>query len=158
MIDIKFKDTEELEKEMLQTFSEMYEDNYPTILEWSHLELWTRSGKMFTTTDWKNFKTHPKMSEWYQGEMQDLAQQKAFRLLGKSGEMKSTGEAQQLREALQLLNNGKPNKDKQEKIVYAFIPLNVNEEAAPNVKILNNVPTEIKDAIQHVTPEGDKSE
>lgn len=150
MIDIKFKPTEELEKELLEIFDDMYERHYPQILEWSHIELWNRSGKQYTTADWKNFKTHPKVSNWYDSEMIDIAQQKAFRLLSKTGDSRSTGEAQQLNQTLQLLNKGKDTREQQEKIIYTMIPLNYNEEASPNVKILNNIPPEIENALQRV--------
>lgn len=148
MLDIKFKKEERTLTDMQDVFNEVILGKfYPEMLEFNHYELWEKSGKMFNPIDWKNFRTHPRVDEWYIEELVLLANTKAFKLLGKAGDNRSVGEVQALNASLNIIDKHSKKTKSQDKIVYCFIPLTESEEAAPNVKIIKNIPTEIADAI-----------
>jgi hypothetical protein len=154
MLDIKFKEEERTLKDMQDVFNEVILDQfYPAMLEFNHYELWEKSGKLFNPQDWKTFRTHPRVDEWYTEELVLLANTKAFKLLSKAGDNRSVGEVQALNASLSIIDKYMTKKQSQTKIIYCFIPLTESEEAAPNVRIIKNIPAEIDDAI--VRPERD---
>lgn len=151
MMSITFKPDEKLFEEIQAAFNDLTEINYPDMLEWNHYDFWTNSGKLFNPMDWKAFRIDRRVDAWYQQELLLIAQQKAFKLFRKAGDNKSVGEAQALTQTMSFLSNEKPKRKQQTKIVYCFINLNENEEAAPNVKVIENIPIEIENALTRYT-------
>jgi hypothetical protein len=147
MINVKFKPEEKLLIEIQEEFNILSALNYPTILQWNHYELWQKSGKMFNPEDWKRFRLHDKVDEWYTEEIILIAKQKQVKLLSTAGDRTSVADSQALNQVTAFLERNKNDNVEQVKIIYSFVPLNENEEKAENVRIINNIPTEIEDAI-----------
>lgn len=147
MMDLKFKPEEQTLKDIQTEFNKLLEDHYPEVLEWSHYELWKNSGKIFTPYEWKEFRLDQRVDDWYTSELLIIVQNRAVRLLSKAGDNKSVGESQALTQVMNFLDKNKRTAKQETKFIYSFIPLNIHEEAADNVKVLQNIPTEIAGAI-----------
>ena len=147
MMSIIFKNDEKTLIDLQAKFNELSELHYPDMLEWNHYDFWQKSNKYFNPIDWKTFRLDRRVNEWYEQELMLIAQQKAFKLFRKAGDNKSVGEAQALTQTMSFLKDGKPKRNKQTKIVYCFVNLSQNEEAAKNVKVIENIPIEIENAL-----------
>lgn len=151
MINIKFKPEEKLFDDIQVEFIKLLDENYQETLEKNHYELWKASGKQFNPIDWKNFRMHSKVDDWYTDELLLIAKQKSFKLLSKAGDNKSVGEAQALAQAMNYIDKHEYKQTSEVKIVYCFVPLTKDEEAAKNVKVLQTIPTEIENALTRYT-------
>ena len=151
MMSITFKADEKLLDQLQDTFNDLSETHYPDMLEWNHYDFWNNSGKKFNPIDWKVFRMDRRVNAWYEQELLLIAQQKAFKLFRKAGDNKSVGEAQALTQTMSFLNSEKPKRNQQTKIVYCFVNLSEQEEAAPNVKVIENIPIEIENALTRYT-------
>jgi hypothetical protein len=146
-MEINFTKNEEYFEDIQSEFNKLLTDSYPECLYWSHYELWKNSGKKFTPNDWKNWRLDERVDDWYNSELLLIVKNRATKLLSKAGDNKSVGETQALNQVLGFLDK-KEHTAKQETIFYyCFVPLNIEEEAAENVKIIKNIPNEINDAI-----------
>lgn len=127
MMDIPFNNDELLMQQMQESFNKIdgaiYKDHY---------EL--SSETEFSALSWKNFLTHPKVTDWLIKEM-NLIQQSKLRLLIRDidSNTKSTG-LPQLINVLSGLDN-KKKKDDGPIFIYTYIPPNDQEKHAKNVKI-----------------------
>ena len=146
MIDIKFKNEEKHLDEIQIEFNKLAATLYPDILTWNHYELWSKSGKMFTPQDWKAFRLHDKVDQWYSEEMLLIAKQKQMKLLSTAGDRTSVADSQALNQVSSYLERNKDLNVEQVVIIYGFVPLNKNEEKAENVRVINNIPIEIENA------------
>lgn len=151
MMNIKFGSNEKKFKAMQDTFNEMADEYYPDILEFNHYELWAHSGKKFTPFDWKEFRLEQRVDDWYSSELYVIVQNRATQLLRTAGKNKSVGESQALTQVMNFLDKNKKTAKQETKFIYSFVPLNIQEEGAENVKILENVPVEIADAITSIS-------
>jgi len=135
-MDILFDDEELLMRQMQDAFNEI-----PDALYKDHYEL--AKVTTFSATSWKNFLTHPKVADWLTEEMKLVAQTK-LRLLLKDidSDTKSTGLAQLINTIGNHVDGTEDKKDTGPVFVYAFIPLNPQEEHAPNVRISENIKLE----------------
>jgi hypothetical protein len=154
------KEEEKILKPQIDDFNRLcLEGNYPEILSWNHYDLHKNSILENSTPQlWKIFLVHPKIKQWY-SEEQDLQLRITFsKILQDITDGKSTGQAQTISAILNQLNKT----DKQESqnfFIYQFVPLTEFEKENPNVKILENVPNEIRDAIQVIgQPNNSKKE
>lgn len=150
MIEIKFKQEEQLLNDIQDEFNILCTAHYPEILEKSHYELWILSGKKYNAQDWKAFRMDTRVDAWYTQELILIAKHKAIKLINKAGDNKSVGETQALAQTLTYIDKHEKRLTDDTKIIYCFIPLNQNELEADNVKIINNIPTEIKDALINI--------
>ncbi len=126
MMDILFKDEENLFKQMQEAFNSI-----PDAIYKNHYELSKLTD--FSSLSWKEFFTHPKVVDWMNQEM-ILIQQSKLRLLIRDidGNTKSTG----LPQLINTLSTQLDNKDKMKDgpiFVYTYIPPNDDEMNAPNV-------------------------
>ncbi len=147
MLNIQFKPNETLFKEMLEHFNNLLEHYYPDILEFSHIDLYNYTN-FATPEDWREFKLDPRVYEWYKKEMTLIANQKLFSLLNNIDKTNSTASSQSLGQLLNFLKQQEENKENNKFFIYSFIPLTPNEKEAPNVKILEAIPSELSDSIQ----------
>ena len=147
MMNLTFKNDERLLQDIQTEFNKLLELHYPQCLEWSHYELWKNSGKMFTPYEWKEWRLDQRVDDWYNSELVIIVQNRAVKLLSKAGDNKSVGESQALTQVMNFLDKHKRSGKQETKFIYSFIPLNTHEETADNVKILQNIPAEIADAI-----------
>ena len=147
MMDLKFNKDERTLQDIQTEFNKLLDMYYPECLEWSHYELWKNSGKMFTPYEWKEWRLDQRVDDWYHSELLIIVQNRAVKLLSKAGDNKSVGETQALTQVMNFLDKNKRTAKQETKFIYSFIPLNINEEAAENVKVLQNIPSEIGDAI-----------
>lgn len=154
MMNIEFGKTEKIFQEIQDAFNDLVEEYYPQCLEWNHYELWRNSGKVYTPHDWKTWRLDDRVDHWYNSELIIIVQNRATKLLSKAGENKSVGESQALTQVMNFLDKNKQVAKQETKYIYSFVPLNINEEASENVKVLENIPTEIRNAISAYS--GDK--
>lgn len=129
MMDIEFREGEELYAEMMQAFNTIPDAIY---LDHYKLAEMTRHNAL----EWKKFLTHPAVADWFQSEMQLLAQSK-LRLLIKDidSNTKSTGLPQLINTLGNRIEEGTKKGDGPIFIVL-HTPLNEDEKHAPNVKRL----------------------
>ena len=149
MMQINFKKNETLYTDLQTKFNELLEKNYPECLYWSHYELWKNSEKMFTPYEWKEWRLDQRVDDWYNSELMIIVKNRATKLLSKAGDNKSVGESQALNQVMNYLDKHEKTAKQEIKFVYCFIPLNIEEESADNVKILQNIPDEINNAITY---------
>lgn len=137
IMNLKFNDNEIELKQLQEVFNELGED----ALYFSHYDL--ANNTEFSAADWKMFLTDPRVQEFLELEL-NLAQQTAVRKMMRDiDQSKSTGQAQLLNT---LVNQSNQNKKKDGPIfIYTYIPLNKEEEHAPNVQIAESDPFEIDD-------------
>lgn len=147
MIDIKFKKEEKMLDAIQVEFIKLLDENYTETLKMNHYELWKKSGKQFNPIDWKTFRMNSKVDDWYTDELLLIAKQRSFELLSKAGDNRSVGEAQALAQAMNYIDKHEYRNTSEVKIVYCFVPLTKDEEAADNVKILQTIPDEIENAL-----------
>lgn len=135
-MDILFEDDEILMRQMQESFNDI-----PDALYKDHYDLAKTTA--FSATSWKNFLTHPKVADWLAEEMRLVAQTK-LRLLLKDidSDTKSTGLAQLINTIGAQVEGSEDKKDSGPIFVYAFIPLNPQEEHAPNVRIEKGIKLE----------------
>lgn len=151
LMNIKWRDRQPdiMYQEMEEILEEMYEKN-PMILASDHYELWISSKRMFSPEDWKQFRMDIRVDAWYDLEMKLAIKSSAWKTLqriSKEGN-KSTADVQALNQLLSQIDKNKDDIIGNKIFVYNFVPLNVNEEQAPNVRILEAVPEQIENAIK----------
>lgn len=146
-IPIKLKDDEQQMKTMVEAFEELFDSLPPSkILSYSHYDLHKATG-LYSPTEWKSFLTDERIVEWYKTERSMMLRAQTMAFIEKLSQGKlNTGDANILTKLLEAEDEQEAEDDTI--FVYSFIPLTEEERGAPNVKILDSVPTQIKDAIQ----------
>lgn len=102
----------------------------------SHYDLAEKTGR--PSEEWRQFLIHPEVKEWLQTEMQLIQDSELKKMVKDVSKSRSVGQAQMMN-ALSKLNDIKPTKDGPI-FIYTYVPLDKNEENAPNVTA---VPTDI---------------
>jgi len=136
IMHIQFNDNEIELKQLQEVFNELGED----ALYYTHYEL--ANATEFSPSDWKMFLTDPRVQEYLDLELK-LSQQTAIRKMMRDiDQSKSTGQAQ----LLNTLVNQTAQKEKKEGpiYIYTYIPLNKEEEHAPNVQVAESDPFEVR--------------
>lgn len=135
IMNIHFNDDEIELIQLQEVFNDLGED----ALYYSHYEL--ANATEFTATDWKFFLTDPRVQDYLELEL-SLNQQTAVRKMMRDiDQSKSTGQAQLLNT---LVNQTTQSKKKEGPIfIYTYIPLNKEEQHAPNVQIADSDPFEV---------------
>lgn len=134
---------------MKDKFNEMLiHDN--SIVQMSHYSLETASDKQFSALEWRQFKLHPMVASWLDEELGIMIKDRAFKLAEIVGENNSTATTQALTATLNYLDKKKDLVQNPTIFIYSFVPLSEMESQAPNVRTLENIPTEIKDAIVQI--------
>ena len=136
LMNIKFNDNEIELQQLQDVFNELGED----ALYYSHYEL--ASATDYSASDWKLFLTDPRVQDFLELEL-SLNQQTAIRKMMRDiDQSRSTGQAQLLNT---LVNQSSQSKKKEGPIfIYTYIPLNKEEEYAPNVQIAESDPFEVR--------------
>lgn len=147
MMSIKFGKGEQTFADLQDAFNEISQRFYPECLEWDHYELWKNANKIYTPADWKDWRLDARVDDWYQSEILIITQNRAIKLLRKAGDSRSVAESSALRELNAYVDKHRQTAKQETIFYYCFIPLNTHEEASENVKILQNVPAEIENAI-----------
>lgn len=147
VMDLEFDD-EELQ-ECVNTFNEIAETQYPDILTYNHVDLYTASYKRISPTIWKKFLLNEKVLDWYEQERTITINNKVNKMINDLTKSNSTAQVQGLNTLLAQVNRDEV-KESNEIIIYNFIPLNEEEEKNPNVNISKNIPRQIRDAIQTI--------
>lgn len=148
ILDIEFED-EELQ-ECVLVYNEIAETLYPDILQLNHVELYLQSAKRISPTIWKKFLLNEKIQDWYAQERKIIMGNKVDKMINEIGKNHSTAQMQGLSTLLGQINRDEGNRESNEIIIYNFIPLTEEEAKNPNVKILQNVPNQIRNAIQTI--------
>lgn len=132
---------------MRDDFNLLYHNQGQKLLSMSSFQLQKAVNDKWTSQEWKEFRLHDKVDEWFEEEMQIIIKNRAFDLLQKTGEDRSTATTQALTQMMNFLDKNKQKAVNPTIMIYSFVPLTEMEEQAPNVRTLTNIPTEIKDAV-----------
>lgn len=125
MMDIKFREDEELFTELQELMNGIGQN----ALYMSHYELSEHTG--MSPISWKKFLLDPRVAAFISEEMDLLKRSKVSTMLSTVDTNKNTGQAQLLNT---LLNQTKGTDRKDGPVfIYTHIPLNNQEEHAPNV-------------------------
>lgn len=129
IMDIEFKENEELFKELEDLFNGIGSE----ALFLTHYELAERTAT--SPIDWKNFLMDPRVNAFIAEEMEMLKRSKVAIMLNQVDTNKNTGQSQLLNT---LLNQTKAQEVKEGPVfIYTQVPLNTEEEHAENVVIIN---------------------
>lgn len=129
IMDIEFKDNEEVYKELEDLFNGIGSE----ALFLTHYELAERTAT--SPIDWKNFLMDPRVNAFISEEMEMLKRSKVAIMLNQVDTNKNTGQSQLLNT---LLNQTKAQEVKEGPVfIYTQVPLNAEEEHAENVVIIN---------------------
>lgn len=135
-MNIQFNENEIEMQQLQEVFNELGED----ALYYSHYEL--AQATEFSVNDWKMFLTDPRVQDYLELEL-NLTQQTAVRKMMRDiDQSRSTGQAQLLNT---LVNQTNQSKKKEGPIfIYTYVPLNKEEEHAPNVQTAERDPFEVR--------------
>ena len=151
MIDPKQFD-ETKEETLLNTvlvFNQLYKEMPTTITDLSYYELYDKAKKEheIPLLDWKMFYTDRRVQAWYAQELELTINSRLQKLAKQAGTDKSTATQQTLTALLKHVGDSSGAPEDNKIFVVQFIPLTNVEEHIENVKIIDNIPKEIADAI-----------
>ena len=125
MMDIKFRSDEEMFTELQDLMNGIGQN----ALYMSHYELAEQTG--MSPISWKKFLLDPRVAAFISEEMDLLKRAKVSTMLSTVDTNKNTGQAQLLNTLLNQTKN--TNRKEGPVFIYKHIPLNSQEEPAPNV-------------------------
>lgn len=125
MMDIKFRADEEMFTELQDLINGIGQN----ALYMSHYELAEQTG--MSPISWKKFLLDPRVAAFISEEMDLLKRAKVSTMLSTVDTNKNTGQAQLLNTLLNQTKN--TNRKEGPVFIYTHIPLNSQEEHAPNV-------------------------
>ena len=125
MMDIKFRADEEMFTELQDLINGIGQN----ALYMSHYELAEQTG--MSPISWKKFLLDPRVAAFISEEMDLLKRAKVSTMLSTVDTNKNTGQAQLLNTLLNQTKN--TNRKEGPVFIYTHIPLNNQEEHAPNV-------------------------
>ena len=125
MMDIKFRADEEMFTELQDLMNGIGQN----ALYMSHYELAEQTG--MSPISWKKFLLDPRVAAFISEEMDLLRRAKVSTMLSTVDTNKNTGQAQLLNTLLNQTKN--TNRKEGPVFIYTHIPLNSQEEHAPNV-------------------------
>lgn len=125
MMDIKFRADEEMFTELQDLMNGIGQN----ALYMSHYELAEQTG--MSPISWKKFLLDPRVAAFISEEMDLLKRAKVSTMLSTVDTNKNTGQAQLLNTLLNQTKN--TNRKEGPVFIYTHIPLNSQEEHAPNV-------------------------
>ena len=125
MMDIKFRADEEIFTELQDLMNGIGQN----ALYMSHYELAEQTG--MSPISWKKFLLDPRVAAFISEEMDLLKRAKVSTMLSTVDTNKNTGQAQLLNTLLNQTKN--TNRKEGPVFIYTHIPLNNQEEHAPNV-------------------------
>ena len=125
MMDIKFRSDEEMFTELQDLINGIGQN----ALYMSHYELAEQTG--MSPISWKKFLLDPRVAAFISEEMDLLKRAKVSTMLSTVDTNKNTGQAQLLNTLLNQTKN--TNRKEGPVFIYTHIPLNNQEEHAPNV-------------------------
>ena len=125
MMDIKFRSDEEMFTELQDLMNGIGQN----ALYMSHYELAEQTG--MSPISWKKFLLDPRVAAFISEEMDLLKRAKVSTMLSTVDTNKNTGQAQLLNTLLNQTKN--TNRKEGPVFIYTHIPLNRQEEHAPNV-------------------------
>jgi len=136
-MDLEWKAGEQDLKNLQDAFNELGND----ALFMSHYELESRTT--YTAAEWRRFLTNPAVSDWLNEEHQLLRQTELKKMTRNiSQNAKSVGTSQMLAALQKTLDTGSAREGPI--FVYGYIPLNPDEEKAPNATKVPSDPFRIK--------------
>lgn len=132
VMDIKFTEYE-IE---LQQMQEAFNDIGTEAFYMTHHQL--SAATEFNSMDWRTFLTDPRVQDFLKGELALMQQSSIMKMMKDIDQSKSTGQAQLLNT---LINQSmQSNKKEGPVFIYSYIPLNEEEQHAPNVRSLESDP------------------
>lgn len=135
VMDIKFQE-HEIEYQQLQV---AFNDIGPDALYMSHYEL--AESSQFSAIIWKQFLTDSRVQDFLQSELALMQQASIMKMMRDIDQSKSTGQAQLLNTLIQQTNT---NKKKDGPVfIYTYVPLNEEEQHAPNTIISTSDPFKV---------------
>jgi len=133
-------------------FNQIYKNSPISAAQLTYYQLW-QQGRNYDSelplSAWKEFMLDPRISTWYDTELEMSLNANLQKLASEAGNNKSTATLQALSQILKHKENKEPNTPDQNKIfIYSHIPLTDVEERLENVTILRTQPQAISGAIQ----------
>lgn len=122
-------------QEAMELFT-MYQGMCPDALYMNHYEL--QAATMIPSATWKELLQINEIANWVKSELKTLRQAELAKITQDVSESKSVGQAQ-LITALQKVDS-EQNVKVGPAFVYCYVPLDVNQEKADNVKKLDKDP------------------
>lgn len=148
MIDLNLFD-KEIEHELCEAvtaFNTSFKADPQKVMDKSYYQLW-KDNKEIDLLVWRKFYTDPRVVEFYDKEFELGLKAKKNILLRMVGENNSTATVQGLMNIIKRDEDADFDIDDNKIFIYSFIPLNQQEAHAENVRILENIPKEIGDAL-----------
>lgn len=127
--------TNKQKTELLKTFRE----HCPDAFTWQHYDL----AQKTTITDpqlWKEFITDPEINNWIREELSILQSAELNKMLLDISDSHSVGQAQIISALSKLTESDNNKKAKGPTYIYCYIPLNPQQEQAPNIIQLDGDP------------------
>lgn len=146
LFDLKDEKDKELYMAVVE-FNSLYKKFPKEIASWTYYELSQKSRTDISLALWKEFYTDSRVQAWYKEELDLALDAKLQKLVGEVGENHSTATNQTLQSILKYKEDNSNKTDSTKIFIYTFMPLSEVEEQLDNVKIINNIPKEIKNAI-----------
>ena len=107
----------------------------PKSISWSHYDLAAQT-EVESVDIWKEFLLRRDVQEWIEQERMILQQAELSKLSTEVANSRSVGQAQLISTMQKINESNKANKAEGPAFVYCYVPLNPQQEHAPNVQIL----------------------
>jgi hypothetical protein len=126
-----------LTSEQLETLWELFKEQGVNAITWNHYELAEKTEEN-NPDMWKAFLMHPDVISWIQSEVALVQNAELKKMVKGAASTRSVGQAQ-LINAFTKLNDNTAHKEGPI-FIYTHVPLNANQEHAPNTVLLANNP------------------
>ena len=107
----------------------------PKSISWSHYDLAVQT-EVESVETWKTFLLRRDVQEWLEQERTILQQAELSKLSTEVANSRSVGQAQLISTMQKINESNKANKAEGPAFIYCYVPLNSQQEHAPNVQIL----------------------
>ena len=126
-----------LTTEQLETLWELFKEQGVNAITWNHYELAEKTEEN-NPDMWKAFLMHPDVISWIQSEVALVQNAELKKMVKGAASTRSVGQAQLINAFTKLNDNSAPKEGPI--FIYTHVPLNANQEHAPNTVSLANNP------------------
>jgi len=126
-----------LTSEQLETLWELFKGQGVNAITWNHYELAEKTEEN-NPDMWKAFLMHPDVISWIQSEVALVQNAELKKMVKGAASTRSVGQAQLINAFTKLNDNSAPKEGPI--FIYTHVPLNANQEHAPNTISLANNP------------------
>ena len=127
----------DLDKIDLDRLWQIYKSQGEDVITWNHYELAEKTEE-HNPEVWKNFLMDPDVASWIQAELKIIQDSELKKMVKGAARTRSVGQAQ-LINAFSKLNDNQTAKEGPV-FIYMHVPLNTEQQAAPNAITLQDNP------------------